>query len=104
MEKPAQGTPLLEKITGGIGAVLLIGVCLALIWDAWRSDDHPPGFAFAVDQILPSSGRHLVTFRVLIRWLQRWPRLSGCSADCLPMPWGGGGAGSLDFLAAGEER
>jgi uncharacterized protein (TIGR02588 family) len=102
MEKPAQGTPLLEKITGGIGAVLLIGVCLALIWDAWRSDDHPPGFAFAVDQILPSSGRHLVRFRVqntgakAAETITVRARLMADPVEEAEL--------ELDFLAAGEER
>jgi uncharacterized protein (TIGR02588 family) len=102
MEKPAQGTPLLEKITGGIGAVLLIGVCLALIWDAWRSDDHPPGFAFAVDQVLPSSGRHLVRFRVqntgarAAETITVRARLMADPVEEAEL--------ELDLLAAGEER
>ena len=102
MGKPAQGTPLLEKITGGIGAVLLIGVCLALIWDAWRSDDHPPGFAFAVDQVLPSSGRHLVGLRVqntgakAAETITVRARLMADPVEEAEL--------ELDFLAAGEER
>jgi uncharacterized protein (TIGR02588 family) len=102
MEKPAQGTPLLEKITGGIGAVLLLGVCLALVWDAWRSDDHPPGFAFAVDQILPSAGRHLVRFRVqntgarAAETITVRARLMADPVEEAEL--------ELDFLAAGEER
>jgi uncharacterized protein (TIGR02588 family) len=101
MAKPAPGTPILERITGAIGAAILLGVCLALVWDAWRSDDHPPGFAFALDQILPTSGRHLVRFRVqntgarAAESITVRGRLMADPVEEAEL--------ELDFLAAGEE-
>ncbi len=100
--KPAPGTPILERIVGAIGAVLLIGLCAALGWDALRGDDRPPAFAFTVAEILPSSGRHMVRF--LVR------NTGGKAAETIAV------RGQLmaqpvetaeleiDFLAAGEER
>jgi uncharacterized protein (TIGR02588 family) len=102
MAKPAPGTPILERITGGIGAAILLGVCLALVWDAWRSDDHPPSFAFAVDQVLPTSGRHLLRFRVqntgarAAETITVRGRLLADPVEEAEL--------ELDFLAAGEER
>ena len=102
MAKPAEGTPILEKVAGGIGAAILLGVCLALVWDAWRSVDHPPSFAFAVDQVLPTSGRHLVRFRVqntgarAAETITVRGRLLADPVEEAEL--------ELDFLAAGEER
>ena len=100
--KPASGTPILERIVGALGALLLLGVCAALAWDALRGDRHPPAFAFAVAEILPSGGgRYMVRFRV--------QNTGGKAAETITVR---GRLGTqpvetaeleLDFLAAGEE-
>lgn len=101
-DKPAEGTPILERIVGAIGAVLLLGVCAALAWDAWRGDRVPPTFAFTIDRIDDSGGRHLVRFRVQntgTRAAERITlrgRLAGQPEETAEL--------ELDFLAAGEER
>jgi uncharacterized protein (TIGR02588 family) len=61
----APGTPILERLTGALGALLLLGACGALAWDAWSGEGRPADFAFRVLEVVPAGGgRHLVRFEV----------------------------------------
>jgi uncharacterized protein (TIGR02588 family) len=61
----APDTPVLERLTAAVGALLLLGVCGALAWDAWRGEDRPADFAFRVLEVAPGEGgRRVVRFEV----------------------------------------
>lgn len=62
--KPAQGTPLIEKAVGALGALLLLGLCGVLGWDAFYGDRSPPHFRFEVLGTEAQAGGRLVHLRV----------------------------------------
>lgn len=96
------GTSIVEWIVGGLGVLILLGVCAALGWDVLQGDDQPPAFAIAVIGEEQVTGGHLVRFRV--------ENVGGRSAEQVSVS--GRLAGQqpetasvvLDFLASGEAR
>lgn len=97
-----EGTPILERLAGALGAVLLLGTAATLGWDAVRGERTPPAFRFDVLGSAPSGDRHLLRFRVrnegdaAVEKLAIEGRLAAEPAEVAGL--------TLDYLAAGEER
>lgn len=101
--KPAgEGTPVLERLVGALGALLLLGAAATLGWDALRGERAPPAFRFEVLGTAPSGERHLLRFRVrnegdaAVERLGVEGRLAAEPPETAALV--------LDYLAAGEER
>ena len=102
-ERPvAEGTPILERLVGALGAALLLGASATLGWGAARSGREPPSFRFEVLGSGPSGDRHLLRFRVRnggdapVEKLAVEGRLAVEPAETAAL--------TLDYLAAGEQR
>ncbi len=101
--RAAPGTPVLERLMGALGALVLLGVCGALAWDAWRGEGRPAAFAFRVLEVAPGErGRHLVRFEVENVGDRTAERLAVRGRLAAEPPEEA--RLIVDFLAAGERR
>jgi uncharacterized protein (TIGR02588 family) len=98
----APGTPILERIVGALGVLMLLGTCAALGWEVLWREGGPPDFRLEVLETIPLAGRHLVRFRVIntgrraAEEIAVTGSLEGERPETARIV--------LDFLAPGEER
>lgn len=62
--KHARPAPLLERLLGGIGVLLLTACVVFLVHEGINGDERPGQIAAAVTDIVPAGDMHVVTFEL----------------------------------------
>jgi len=56
------GTPLIEWIVGGLGALIFLGMVLALIASGLAGEESPPSIRIHVERVTPALGGYVMEF------------------------------------------